>query len=189
MVCMSINEIEEKLSQVLKPERYRHSQGVAYTAANMAMVFDQDIEKAFRAGMLHDCAKGYSLKEQEDFCRKYGICLDEMLPDSPQLMHSALAPFIARDCYQEEDPEILAAIECHTTGKPEMTPLEQIIFIADYMEPNRKMIPGLPEVRRLAFQDLDLCTRTILKNTIDYLKSQGQKIGHKTIETYEFYQA
>lgn len=91
---MSINEIEEKLSQVLKPGRYRHSQGVAYTAANMAMVFDQDIEKAFRAGMLHDCAKGYSLKEQEDFCRKYGICLDEMLPDSPQLMHSALAPLL-----------------------------------------------------------------------------------------------
>lgn len=186
---MNINEIEEKLSQILKPGRYRHSQGVAYTAANMAMVFDQNIEKAFRAGMLHDCAKGYSLKEQENFCRKYGICLDEILPDSPQLMHSALAPFIAREYYEEDDPEILTAIECHTTGKPGMTPLEQIIFIADYMEPNRKMIPGLPAVRKLAFQDLDLCTKLILKNTIDYLKSQGQKIGHKTIETYESYQA
>ena len=185
---MNINEIEEKLSQVLKPGRYRHSQGVAYTAANMAAVFDQNTEKAFRAGMLHDCAKGYSLKEQEGFCRTYGICLDDILPDSPQLMHSALAPHIAEEFYQEKDPDILSAIECHTTGKTGMKPLEQIIFIADYIEPNRKMIPGLPAVRRLAFQDLDLCTRTILKNTIEYLESQGQKIGHETIETYEYYQ-
>ena len=96
---MNINEIEEKLSQVLKPGRYRHSQGVAYTAANMAAVFDQNTEKAFRAGMLHDCAKGYSLKEQEGFCRTYGICLDDILPDSPQLMHSALAPHIAEEFY------------------------------------------------------------------------------------------
>lgn len=189
MVYMNIDEIEIKLAASLKPGRYRHSLGVAYTAANLAMVFDQDVQKAFRAGLLHDCAKGYSLEKQEVFCRKYGICLDEILPDSPQLMHSALAPYIAGDFYQEEDQEILSAIECHTTGKPDMTPLEEIIFIADYMEPNRKMIPGLVKVRKLAFQDLHQCVREILKNTIGYLESRGQKIGHKTIETYEYYQA
>ena len=67
MVYMNIDEIEKKLADSLKPGRYRHSLGVAYTAANLAMVFDQDVQKAFRAGLLHDCAKGYSLEKQEVF--------------------------------------------------------------------------------------------------------------------------
>lgn len=184
---MNIGEIEQKLKLNLKPERYRHTLGVAYTAASMAMAFDGDVQKAYRAGLLHDCAKGYSLEQQRAFCEEYNINLDGILTDSPQLMHSALAPFIAKDYYEEHDPEILDAIECHTTGKPEMNPLDQMIFIADYIEPNRKMIPGLFEIRKMAFQNLDQCTLEILDHTIEFLKGKKQKIGYKTIETYEYY--
>lgn len=184
---MNIGEIEQKLKLNLKPERYRHTLGVAYTAASLAMAFDGDIQKAYRAGLLHDCAKGYSLEQQRAFCEEYNINLDGILTDSPQLMHSALAPFIAKDYYEEHDSEIFDAIECHTTGKPEMNPLDQMIFIADYIEPNRKIIPGLFEIRKMAFQNLDQCTLEILDHTIEFLKGKKQKIGYKTIETYEYY--
>lgn len=187
MIYMNIGEIEQKLKLNLKPERYRHTLGVAYTAASLAMAFDGDIQKAYRAGLLHDCAKGYSLEQQRAFCEEYNINLDGILTDSPQLMHSALAPFIAKDYYEEHDSEILDAIECHTTGKPEMNPLDQMIFIADYIEPNRKIIPGLFEIRKMAFQNLDQCTLEILDHTIEFLKGKKQKIGYKTIETYEYY--
>jgi predicted HD superfamily hydrolase involved in NAD metabolism len=189
MVYMNISEIEKKLQENLKPERYRHTLGVAYTAANMAAVFGVSAQKAYRAGLLHDCAKGYSLDEQKLLCRKYEINLEGAMTDSPQLMHQALAPHIAWELYREEDEEVLEAIECHTTGKPAMTPMDKIVFIADYMEPNRRMIPGLDRVRKLAFQDLDACILRILENTIGYLESRGMKIGSRTIETYEYYKA
>ena len=102
-------------------------------------------------------------------------------------MHQEIAPFLASDEYEEQDSEVLSAIGCHTTGKIGMTPLEQIVFIADYMEPNRKMIPGLIKVRKLAFEDLDECTKQILNNTIKYLTECGQEIDQRTIKTYEYY--
>lgn len=187
MIYMELQQIEEKLKTVLKPSRYRHTLGVAYTASCMAMVFGEDITKAYRAGLLHDCAKGFSIERQRELCKQYQISLEGTLTESPQLMHQEIAPFLGRDEYEEEDAQVLSAIACHTTGKIAMTPLEQIVFIADYMEPNRKMIPGLSEVRKLAFEDLDTCTETILNNTINYLKECGQKIDERTIRTYEYY--
>lgn len=184
---MKIEEIENKLKKYLKPARYRHTLGVAHTAWAMAVVFGADPEKAYRAGLLHDCAKGFSLEEQRNLCKKYGICLEGPLKDSPQLMHSALAPFLAREEYGESDRGVLSAIQYHTTGKTAMSPLEEIVFIADYIEPNRKTIPGLCEIRKLAFCDLHGCTREILKSTMLYLEQCGQKIDPRTIETFRYY--
>ena len=158
---MELQEIEEKLKTVLKPSRYRHTLGVAYTAACMAMVFDVDTKKAYKAGLLHDCAKGFSIEKQRQLCQKYHIDLEGTLTESPQLMHQEIAPFLAKDEYEETDNEILSAIGCHTTGKIAMTALE----------------------------DLDRCTEEILKNTIDYLTECGQKIDERTIKTYEYYKA
>lgn len=187
MSYMELQQIEEKLKTVLKPSRYRHTLGVAYTASCMAMVFQVDIQKAYRAGLLHDCAKGFSIDKQRSLCQKYRITLEGTLTNSPQLMHQEIAPYLAKEEYEEEDLEVLSAIACHTTGKISMTPLEQIIFIADYMEPNRKMIPGLTKVRELAFEDLDRCMEMILKNTMTYLKECGQEIDERTIKTYQYY--
>ena len=187
MIYMEVQQIEEKLKTALKPSRYRHTLGVAYTASCMAMVFGVDVHKAYRAGLLHDCAKGFSMEEQRALCKRYNISLEGTLTKSPQLMHQEIAPFLASDEYKEQDSEVLSAIACHTTGKIGMTPLEQIVFIADYMEPNRKMIPGLSKVRKLAFEDLDKCTKTILKNTIEYLTECGQEIDERTVETYKYY--
>ncbi|MBS7008733.1 bis(5'-nucleosyl)-tetraphosphatase (symmetrical) YqeK [Anaerostipes sp.] len=184
---MELNEIKKKLSENLRESRYSHTLGVAYTSASMAMAFGEDIQKAFMAGLLHDCAKGYSLEQQVKLCRKYGITLTKERQESPQLLHSALAPYIARDCYGNEDPEIASAVECHTTGKPAMTVLDKIVFIADYIEPGRKEIPGLSNVRQLAFSDMDQCLLKILEHTIQYLQGREQTIDPKTMETYQYY--
>ena len=135
---MELQQIEEKLKKVLKPSRYRHTLGVAYTASCMAMVFDVDVKKAYRAGLLHDCAKGFSIEKQRQLCQKYKINLEGILTKSPQLMHQEIAPYLAREEYEEQDADVLSAIGCHTTGKIAMTPLEQIVFIADYMETKQK---------------------------------------------------
>ena len=184
---MELNEIKKKLSGNLKEGRYTHTLGVAYTASAMAMAMGADIQKAFRAGLLHDCAKGYSIEQQMKFCGQYGIILTREMKKSPQLLHSALAPYIARDCYGNEDAEIASAVECHTTGKPGMSLLDKIIFIADYIEPDRKDIQGLSEIRRLAFSDIDRCLLKIIENTMQYLKSRDQAIDPRTTETYEYY--
>ena len=184
MIYMEVQQIEEKLKTALKPSRYRHTLGVAYTASCMAMVFGVDVHKAYRAGLLHDCAKGFSMEEQRALCKRYNISLEGTLTKSPQLMHQEIAPFLASDEYNEQDSEVLSAIACHTTGKIGMTPLEQIVFIADYMEPNRKMIPGLSKVRKLAFEDLDKCTKTILKNTIEYTLQPNRSIEFRVTDDF-----
>lgn len=184
---MELNEIKKKLSETLKESRYTHTLGVAYTASAMAMALGQDIEQAFRAGLLHDCAKGYSINRQIELCGQYGILLTKEMNESPQLLHSALAPYIARDYYENRDAEIASAVECHTTGKPGMSILDKIIFIADYIEPGRAEIPGLSKARRLAFSDIDHCLLGIMENTIQYLERKGQTIDQRTIETYEYY--
>ena len=179
--------IQNELKKELDEPRYQHTLGVMYTASAMAMCHGADLAQALTAGLLHDCAKGFSMEEQRALCKRYNISLEGTLTKSPQLMHQEIAPFLASDEYKEQDSEVLSAIACHTTGKIGMTPLEQKVFIADYMEPNRKMIPGLSKVRKLAFEDLDKCTKTILKNTIEYLTECGQEIDERTVETYKYY--
>ena len=107
---MEVQQIEEKLKTALKPSRYRHTLGVAYTASCMAMVFGVDVHKAYRAGLLHDCAKGFSMEEQRALCKRYNISLEGTLTKSPQLMHQEIAPFLASDEYKEQDSEVLSAI-------------------------------------------------------------------------------
>ena len=89
--------------------------------------------------------------------------------------------------YGVEDPDILSAIRWHTTGHPDMTPLEKIIFVADYIEPNRQQAPHLKTIRHLAFMDLDEALRVILKDTLDYLDSIHGEIDGMTEETYLYY--
>ena len=103
MIYMEVQQIEEKLKTALKPSRYRHTLGVAYTASCMAMVFGVDVHKAYRAGLLHDCAKGFSMEEQRALCKRYNISLEGTLIKSPQLMHQEIAPFLASDEYNEQD--------------------------------------------------------------------------------------
>lgn len=181
--------IEKELQDVLKKKRYSHTLGVRYTAAALAMRHGCSIEQAQMAGLLHDCAKGYSGEELLAMASKYKLEISKAETENPHLLHAKVGAYLAEHKYGVKDQEILSAIRFHTTGKPDMTMLEKIIFIADYIEPNRRMLDGLPQCRALAFEDLDMAMYQILKNTLEYLRGQGGMgtIDETTQSAYEYY--
>lgn len=183
-------ELEDTLRLVLKKGRFEHTLGVRYTAAALAMRYDCGIEQAQLAGILHDCAKGYSGEELLKMAKKVGITVSLSEEKAPHLLHAKVGAYLAEHTYGVKDKEVLDAIRFHTTGKANMSLLEKIIFVSDYIEPNRKMLDGLPKCRCLAFEDMDLAVYEILKNTLEYLqsKSHDEEIDPTTQEAFLYYQ-
>lgn len=179
--------IEGKLQKELTSTRYRHTLGVMYTACCLAMRHGADLEKARMAGLLHDCAKCIPNKKKIDICRKKHIPVTDFEIDHPVLLHAKLGKYLAKEQYGVEDPEVLSAIEWHTTGKPAMSLLEKIIYVADYIEPGRDKAPRLPEIRQAAFIDLDQCIQMILADTVSYLSSNPKSMDPKTLEACQYY--
>ena len=175
------------MQKELKYSRFIHTLGVAFTAASLAARHGADIHKAETAGILHDCAKNIDVAEMERLCVEAGIPISMIESGNGSLLHSKAGCVLARDKYGVDDPEILNAIAWHTTGKPDMTLLEKILFIADYIEPGRDKAPHLDEIRTAAFDDLDTALRMILKDTLDYLKKGEKPIDEMTQLTYDFY--
>ena len=184
---MEIQEIEEILQQKQNPHRYRHTIGVRYTSICLAMRYGEDLIKASYAGLLHDCAKHMSGEKLLEKCRSHHLPVSDMEAKNPFLLHGIVGAWLAGHRYGVEDPEILSAIEWHTTGKPDMTLLEKIVFTADYIEPGRDQAPNLAWLRQLAFTDIDQAVCEILKQTLDYLRDQGGEIDPATEVTYSYY--
>ena len=175
------------MSRTLKESRYRHTVSVAHTAAALAMVHEASLYKALLAGMLHDCAKSFKDKELLEKCIKKGIEVSEIERENPSLLHAKYGAYLAEHRYEVEDPEILSAIACHTTGKPGMSTLDKILFIADYIEPYRIHTEKLPYIRRLSFENLDKALVFILESTLEYLKTTKAPIDPMTAETCNYY--
>lgn len=195
MKALNLAKLRKEMEQTLEHKRYEHTLGVAYTAATLAMVHDVDVNKALIAGMLHDCAKCMSHHKQISLCKKSNMQLSEIETEkhSP-LLHAKAGSCLARKKYGVTDEDILQAISYHTTGRPHMSPLEKIIYIADYIEPGRERakrsyadIQNLSEVRKMAYRNLDEALCKILNDTLDYLDKKGGKIDSMTRETYEYY--
>ena len=187
MDTADFRKIQKKLYKKLDSHRYQHTLGVMYTCAALAMVHGVDLGKAQTAGLLHDCAKCIPNEKKLKLCKKHEIPVTPFEKENPSLIHAKLGAYLARKKYKVEDEEILSAIRCHTTGKEAMTALEQILFIADYIEPTRSTAPHLERLRRLAFQDLDQCTYEILRDTLTYLRQSPQKIDETTERAYGYY--
>ena len=180
-------KLRKKVKDVMTKSRYEHTLGVEFTAASLAMRYEVDIEKAELAGLLHDCAKCIDSEDTLDECKKYNIELTDVEKRNPFLIHSKLGAVHAKKLYGVDDEDIISAIRFHTTGKPDMTMLEKIIFIADYIEPGRDKAPNLKEIRKMSFIDIDEAMYMILKDTLDYLdKGEGEK-DELTRDTYLFY--
>ncbi len=182
-----IIKIQESVKETINVHRFRHTLGVAYVAACMAMRYGLDVERAYLAGVLHDCAKGLSNEDYINLCHENDIPITSYEEKSPSLLHAKLGAHFAHIKYGIDDEEILSAIRCHTTGKPDMTMLEKIIYISDYIEPNRDIPTNMDEIRQLAFTDIDKCLLVILKNTVDYLERSDKLIDKTTMDTYEYY--
>ena len=165
-------EMRERLQSKLTKKRFEHSLGVEYVAGCLAMIYGVDIDKALTAGLLHDCAKCLSSEDKISKCKKHNLPISDVELRNPELLHAKLGSLYAKEKYGVQDDEILSAIEFHTTGKPAMSLLEKIIFVADYIEPNRKPLPQIDEIRREAFTDLDKSIVHILKNTLSYLEDE-----------------
>ncbi len=178
------------LEACLKPKRYRHTLGVAMTAANMAVIHGVDSEQAYLAGLLHDCAKYLKGTEMITLCNQHQIPLSDIERENTALIHGKLGAYFARTKYMVEDEDVLNAISFHTTGRPQMSPLEKIIYLADYMEPHRDMKckpHSLTKVRKMCFNDLDRALCMVLENTVSYLDKSGKPVDEMTRKTYEYY--
>lgn len=187
MKSFDMEKAKKKIEKDLDARRFEHTLGVAYTAAALAMRHQEDITKAQTAGLLHDCAKCMSNEKKLEICRKYHIEVTEIEKQNPFLLHAKVGSFLARKRFHVEDEDILNAVSSHTTGRPGMSKLEKIIYIADYIEPGRKHAPNLPVVRELAFRDLDAALLRILEDTLAYLQSIESPIDPQTQKTYDYY--
>jgi putative nucleotidyltransferase with HDIG domain len=155
-----------KVKKVQSESRFSHTLGVIDTATSLAIQYGVDVEKAKWAALLHDCAK----------------------PFSTNLLHAKEGAILAKKEYSVDDPMILDAIAYHTTGRPKMTLLEKIIYVADYIEPNRNKAPNLEILRQVAFEDLNRCVCMIAEASLHYLKSSGESnIDPLTEQTYTYY--
>lgn len=182
-----LKKIKKKLKNELDESRYEHTIGVMDTAACLAMRYGADLTQALVAGLLHDCAKCIPDDKKLKLCKKNGIEVTPFEEKAPFLLHAKLGAWMAEHEYHVSDPAILSAIACHTTGKPDMSLLDKIVFIADYIEPGRNKAPGLPEIRRLSFTDIDQALIRILSDTLDYLASSNDPIDPATQNVLDYY--
>ena len=187
MTKSEIRDIKKELEDILDSKRYEHTLGVAYTAACLAMRYDYNMEKAYIAGLLHDCAKCMSNKDKIEYCEKHDLPITAVEHDNPSLLHAKVGAEMSKRKFDIEDPEIYQAIFYHTTGHPNMTLLDKIIYIADYMEPHRDEAPNLDIVRKQVFIDIDIALFTILKDSVEYLDSFDKPVDPMTMETYLYY--
>ena len=188
---LSFEEVREqillKLQKNLTQKRYDHSLRVENTALMLAHIYGADPEIVSFAALLHDNAKNYSDEKKRKLCKRYEVVLSPMEAENIDLVHSKLGAVLAYEKYGIRNQDLLNAIAFHTTGRPEMSLTEKIIYISDFIEPGRKEFPGLQKARELCFRNLDLGLMKILMLTINHLLNQGKLVDPITEKTYEHY--
>lgn len=170
--------VVKELAENLKGEKLEHSLGVEATARKLAAIYGESVEKAGCAGLLHDYTKQ---KNNIALAEKYHIPYT-----TAKTLHGHTAAAILKEKGYVADEDILSAIRWHTTGKPEMTNLEKIVYLADYTEPNRDF-EGVDDLRNLSYKDLDLAMFYSLQRTIAHILEQKGLIDSDSVEAYNYY--
>lgn len=185
MACISESSIIEWLKKNLDDERYEHSIGVAQTAVELAKKFGLNEDKAYLAGLLHDCAKCYP-KEESIKIIQDNLSVEECELINPKTFHAPVGAYVARNVFGITDEEILSAIRWHTIGKLNMTVFEKVIFVADKIEPNTRPQEYIDKIKpRLNEENgLDKALLECYKGTIKSLVDRDLKICVSTIEIY-----
>ena len=187
MADYNLDLLKKQMKEELQADRFEHTIGVMYTAEALAMRYGADMSKAAVAGLLHDCAKCIPNAQKLKMCKKHHIEISELEEKNPSLLHAKLGAYMAEKVYGVSDPEILSAIRWHTTGKPDMSLLDMIIYMADYIEPNRDKAPDLKEIRKLSFENLEEAFYRVLEGTLNYLAERPDSIDPMTKISYDFY--
>lgn len=184
-----LRELEKKMRKAQDAKRFEHTLGVEFTAAALAMRYGGSVTEAQIAGVLHDCAKCLSDEKRLKICDRHGIPVSDVERRNPFLLHAKAGAYLAEKKYDIRNrPEVVNAIRYHTTGREDMGLLEKIVFVADYIEPGRRHAPNLPEIRRLAFENLDAAVLRILEDTLEHLRKSGGEIDAMTETACRYYQ-
>lgn len=183
---MDIEIINQKIKNMLPEKRYKHSLNVANCAVKLSEIYNYDKEKAYIAGIAHDCAKYLTKEEVNYYVDKYEIYLDELECDSLALSHSLIGSFIAKYEFEIENEDIINAIKYHTTGKEDMNLIEKIIYIADIIEEDRDF-PGVDLLRELVYSGrLDEALIISFNNTIKLIIDNNQLIHNRTVNARNY---
>ena len=178
------DELRPIAMSYLKPKRMPHVLGTEQEAVRLVRRYGGDETQARIAALLHDCTKKLDMAQQLALCEKYGIMLDELEQKALKLLHSKTGAAIARDVFGVEDA-VYDAILYHTTGKPDMTRLEKIIYLADYIEPTRDF-PGVDELRKTVYEDMDKGLLMGLTMTIQEMEEMGNPVHHLTRDARDY---
>ena len=181
---LDLNQLRACSYSMMRAKRIPHVMGVEEEAVKLAQRWGADPELARRAGILHDCTKYYELPEQLEICAKYGVELDELEQKAVKLLHSKTGACIARGVFGQPDA-VYDAIFWHTTGKADMTTLEKVLYIADYMEPNRDF-DGVERLRHLAYTDLDKAMLLGVEMTIQEMQQRQVPIHTNTLQARDW---
>ncbi|MDO5400314.1 MAG: nicotinate (nicotinamide) nucleotide adenylyltransferase [Eubacteriales bacterium] len=181
---LPMDKLEQVVVGLLKPSRVAHVLGCRDTALALARHWGADETDAARAGLLHDITKALDGPLQLTLCSSYGKILGDFARKYPKTLHALTGSLVAERIFGE-NKAVVAAIESHTTGKPNMNLLEAIIYVADYMEPNRDF-PGVEQLRRLAFEDIYAALDLGLHMTLDHLARQGSEVSPETRQTLQW---
>ena len=172
---LPMERLEQVVVSLLNPNRVKHVLGCRDTAVALAKRWGADVTDAARAGILHDITKAIDGPLQLTLCDAYGKLLDDFSKRYPRTLHALTGSMVAQRIFGENE-NVVSAIEFHTTGRADMSLLEKIIYVADYMEPNRDF-PGVERLRELAFTDIDAALKLGLEMTLDHLNEQGAEVS------------
>ncbi len=181
---LPMEQLESVVVRLLDPKRVAHVLGCRDTAVKLAEHWGADPEDAARAGILHDITKALDGPLQLTLCEAYGKILDDFSVKYPKTLHALTGSLVAERIFGESEP-VVSAICHHTTGKADMTLLEKIIYVADYMEPCRNF-PGVEKLRQLAFTDIDGALRLGLEMTLAHLAELGDEVSPNSREALEY---
>ena len=181
---LKVEELRPISLSYLKPKRIPHVLGTEKTAVALAEKYGADVHKARVAALLHDSTKRLSMPEQLAMCEHYHIALDELEQKALKLLHAKTGAALARDVYGADD-DIYNAILWHTTGRPNMTKLEKVIYLADFIEPSRDF-DGVDALRKVVWEDLDRGLEMGLAMTVEEMTEMGNPVHHNTLEALDY---
>lgn len=183
---MDNQRITDYLNKNLSAERYRHTICCAGLAAELAMIYGEDKNKAYKAGLLHDVAKELSVDKMREYIKNNGMHVDVYMENNPALLHAYASAAMAEVIFDVDDKEILSAITYHTTGKENMTLLEKIIFIADASDESRTYDKKIEQWRELAKNDIDAAILKVLDFNIVKVVNRGFVLHENTVKARNY---
>jgi len=177
---MNREQIIEKVRAEMPERRWLHTQGVMETAVILADRFGEDPVRAELAAILHDVSKYWNVDRMQKVIRDQALPAELLLYDK-ELWHAPVGAWVAEHEFGVTDTEVLNAIRYHTSGRRDMSQLEKIVCLADYMEPGRDF-PGVDKIRELSEHSLEQALLAGFNSTISFLLEKGKRIFPLTIE-------